>query len=330
MHPRLSLVAEEADGPALDLRKVAKTYRDSWGRKVTALRDVSFGVSRGEIFGLLGPNGAGKSTTFKIVLGLLKGSGGSGSLLGHPLGSLEARERIGYLPENPYFYDYLTAPELLNTCARLTGMPSAGRREMIGKTLDLVGLEVGDRRRLRKYSKGMLQRLGLAQALLHDPDLLILDEPMSGLDPGGRALFRDIILGLKERGKTVVFASHVLPDVEALCDRVAILSGGIVRRTGTVGELLAPAAAGFEIEVSGLPDPLIKRWEDSGAARRGGDRIILCAADQDDVEGKIRQIFRAGGSLQAVYPRRASLESVFLSEVASEERSPSHKSQGAA
>ena len=299
----------------LTLDRLAKTYRDSWGRRHEALIDVSLSVSRGEIFGLLGPNGAGKSTALKIALGLLKPSGGSGMLLGRPLGDVRARGRLGFLPENPYFYDYLSAPEFLDTSATLNGLPRRGRRDLIALTLDRVGLDPGEKRRLRKFSKGMLQRVGLAQAIMHDPELIILDEPMSGLDPVGRRQVRDLILTLKEEGKTVIFSSHVLPDVEALCDRVAILVEGRVRRVGAVGDLMRIEEAGFEIEVAGLPASLWETWSEQGLARQGGDRVLVGAATQNEMEERVQQIIRSGASLLAVRPRQVSLEDVFLAEL---------------
>jgi ABC-2 type transport system ATP-binding protein len=299
----------------LTLDRLAKTYRDSWGRRHEALSDMSLSVSRGEIFGLLGPNGAGKSTALKIAVGLLKPSRGKGVLLGRPLGDVHARGRLGFLPENPYFYDYLNAPEFLDTSATLNGLPRRGRRDLIALTLDRVGLDPGEKRRLRKFSKGMLQRVGLAQAIMHDPELIILDEPMSGLDPVGRRQVRDLILTLKEEGKTVIFSSHVLPDVEALCDRVAILIQGRVRRVGAVGDLMQIEEAGFEIEVAGLPASLWETWSEQGLARQGGDRVLIGAATQNEMEERVQQILRSGASLLAVRPRQASLEDVFLAEL---------------
>ena len=316
MAPSLTLAAmRQESAAALTLEHLAKTYRDSWGRRHPALADVSFSVSRGEIFGLLGPNGAGKSTALKILLGLLRPSGGTGTLLGLPLGTAAARARVGFLPENPYFYDYLSAQEFLDTCATLSGLPRRGRGDLIALTLDRVGLDPEERRRLRKFSKGMLQRVGLAQAILHDPELVILDEPMSGLDPVGRRQVRDLMLALKEEGKTVIFSSHVLPDVEALCDRVAILVKGRVRREGAVGDLLRIEDAGFEIEVSGLAPSLWETWSDQGIARQAGDRVLVTAATQDEMETRVQQVLRSGGSLLAMRPRQASLEEVFLAEL---------------
>jgi ABC-2 type transport system ATP-binding protein len=300
--------------PALAVSHLAKSFRTSWGKRVNAIADASFEVTPGEIFGLLGPNGAGKSTTFKIVLGLMQASSGEGTLLGAPLNSVAVRSRVGFLPENPYFYDYLTAQEFLGTCALLTAVPRADRRRRIEDTLDRVGLDPRIKLRLSKFSKGMLQRVGLAQAILHDPELLILDEPMSGLDPIGRRQVRDLILELKESGKTIIFSSHVLPDVESLCERVAILVQGVVRQAGRVDELVHHQA-GFEIEVRDLPDSLWEHWQGRGDARHSGDRVVVTVANKDELEERLRQILGSGATLLAVKPRHGTLEDVFLAEV---------------
>jgi ABC-2 type transport system ATP-binding protein len=278
----------------------------------------------GEIYGLLGPNGAGKSTTLKILLGFMKASEGEGTLLGEKLGTVSTRRRVGFLPENPYFYDYLTAPEFLDTCASLTGLPGRGRGVLIAKTLERVGLDPGLKLRLRKFSKGMLQRVGLAQAIIHDPELLILDEPMSGLDPIGRRQVRDLILELRREGKTVVFSSHVLPDVEALCERVAMLVRGQLRQEGRVADLLRHDQGGFEIEVRELPPSLAQGWMAQACLRECGDRLIVSAPDQAVLEERVQQIFRAGATLLGVKPIARSLEDVFLAEV---DGGPEHPSR---
>jgi ABC-2 type transport system ATP-binding protein len=299
-------------GTALELTGISKRFRTSWGKRVEVLRQVGLKVDEGSVYGLLGPNGAGKSTTLKIVLGLMKPSSGEGVVLGQPLGSVEARKRIGFLPENPYFYDYLSAREFLDTCASLTGLPGAHRRARIDATLERVGLDPGSRLRLRKYSKGMLQRVGLAQAILHDPALLILDEPMSGLDPIGRRQVRDLILDLKREGKTILFSSHILSDVEALCERVGILVKGELRREGRVADLLGDSENRYEIETRNLPAALIRQWKEQGWIRETGDRILLTVADADELGERVQQVLRSGATLLAVKPVHRSLEDVFL------------------
>ncbi len=301
----------------LSVTGLVKSFRSNWGRKIKVLHDVTFSVPRGEVFGLLGPNGAGKSTTMKIVLGMMRPSGGGGTLLGHPLGSLQPRKRVGFLPESPYFYQYLTAREFLETCADLHGTPRKGRAEAIEALLERVGLNPKESRRLQKFSKGMLQRVGLAQAILHDPDLVVLDEPMSGLDPVGRRQVRELILSLRDEGKTVIFSSHVLPDAEALCDRVAILVDGRIQRTGRVSDLVRHDHAGYDVEVGDLSPQLFDGLAGDGIASRNGDRIVIHAVNQAELNWRLRQLMDAKANIIAVRPITRSLEEVFLSELGS-------------
>jgi len=223
----------------VQIDNLSKTYVSGLRRrKVAALHGLSLEVAQGEVFGFLGPNGAGKSTTIKVLLGLIKPDTGNARICGQEVSIPETRRRIGYLPENPYFYDYLSARELLWFGARTSGMTEAQARQRIPGLLDQVGLAPAAGRPLRTYSKGMVQRAGLAFALVHDPDVVILDEPMSGLDPLGRKMVVDIILDLKARGKTVFFSSHILSDAERLCDRAGIIVAGQLRCCGRLDELL--------------------------------------------------------------------------------------------
>lgn len=227
------------DSPAIDVREVRKAYRDGWivKKRFDALRGVDLTVKRGEVFGLLGPNGAGKTTLIKILLGIVRCTGGEAFLLGAPAGSRTARERIGYLPENLSFPAHHTATRALQLYGRLSRVPEEVIRKKSRELLELVGLAGRERELVRKYSKGMRQRLGLAQAMLHEPELLILDEPTDGLDPVGRSEIRRVISGLRAQGKTVFLNSHILQEVELVCDRVAILVGGTLRGVGTPAEL---------------------------------------------------------------------------------------------
>src|SRR6266545_4821768 len=224
----------------IEIDNLTKDYEVGFWRKrkVRALDGLSLAINQGEIFGFLGPNGAGKTTTLKLLMRLIYPTAGSARILGHSASDVSTRARIGYLPENPYFYDYLSGRELLEYTAALFGIPAAQARVRSEELLGLVGLD-SDRgnRQLRKYSKGMLQRIGIAQALVNDPEVVFMDEPMSGLDPIGRREVRDLLLSLREEGKTVFFSSHILSDVEALCDRAAILSRGRLVRCGTVREV---------------------------------------------------------------------------------------------
>jgi len=225
---------------ALRTEKLGKTYRVGFFmRRVEGLRDLDLEVNAGEAFGFIGPNGAGKTTTIKILMGLHKATTGTAEIFGVPVTEAKSRRRVGFLPERPYFYEHLTAREVLHFYGQLFDMDADLRRDRIEMLLNRVQLERFADVTLAKYSKGMLQRVGLCQALLHDPDLIVLDEPMSGLDPVGRALVRDLILEQRELGKTVFFSSHILSDVEAICDRVAILVGGELRESGKLKDVVA-------------------------------------------------------------------------------------------
>ncbi len=213
------------------------------GNKVRALDELSLMIPKGEVFGFLGPNGAGKSTAIKILMNLIYPDKGSAAIQGKDVGETEARRLVGYLPENPYFYDYLTAEELLSFGGRASGIPKTALKEQIALLLDKVSLAHACRRQLRTYSKGMVQRAGLALALVHDPEVVILDEPMSGLDPIGRKMVGDLIIELKQKGKTVFFSSHILTDIERFCDRVGIIVNGALRLVGNLGELLSGGAS---------------------------------------------------------------------------------------
>jgi ABC-2 type transport system ATP-binding protein len=243
-----------------NLRKVYRT--GFWlNQKMISLEGCSLEVYRGETFGLLGQNGAGKTTLLKTLLGIIRPTSGSGTLLGQPLGDRAVKQKVGYLPENAYFYDCLTGWEFLEYAAGLFQIPKAVQKQRIPELLELVGLERSSARKkqLKQYSKGMLQRIGLAQALINDPEVVFLDEPMSGLDPLGRYQIREIILSLKEQGKTIFFNSHVLSDVEKVCDRVAILARGEILSIGTMDDLLG-RADNYRVKVRGGNPEVLRQW----------------------------------------------------------------------
>ena len=228
-----------SDEPVIKIRNLSKIYRDFWGRpKVQALNSLSLDINKGEVFGLLGPNGSGKTTTMKLLLGLLFPSGGEITILGETATNVEKNERIGYLPEESYLYKFLNAVETLDFYGRLFNMTKAERRERVKYYIDMVGLSQAKHRQLKEYSKGMTRRIGLAQALINDPDLVLLDEPTTGLDPLGTRDMKDLILKLKDEGKTVVMCSHLLADVQDVCDRIAILYEGELKQLGRVEDLL--------------------------------------------------------------------------------------------
>jgi ABC-2 type transport system ATP-binding protein len=268
-------------------------------------------VQTGEVFGFIGPNGAGKSTTIKLLLGLIFPDAGNARILGKPITDIEMHREIGYLPEQPYFYDYLTATELLDYFARFHDLPAADRKERVQQTLKKVGLETARKIQLRKYSKGMLQRVGLAQAILHDPKVVILDEPMSGLDPLGRREVRDIILELKRDGKTVMFSTHILSDAEMLCDRVGVIVGGKLRGVGAPGQIVDMKTQGMEIlfELERPSDsPLLSK------ATRTGDRYRLQVGEKE-LYSALEQLRGAGAKILSVAQVRATLEDFFMNLV---------------
>jgi ABC-2 type transport system ATP-binding protein len=249
--------------PIVQTHQLSKTYRTGFwlNQKIESLKQCSLTVHQGETFGLLGPNGAGKTTLLKILLGITRPTSGTGKLFNQPLGNLAVKQRIGYLPENPYFYDHLTGWEFLEFAAGLFQIPRSIQRQRIPQLFDLVGLakSAALKKQMRQYSKGMLQRVGMAQALINDPEVVFLDEPMSGLDPMGRYQIREIILSLKSQNKTIFFNSHVLSDVEKICDRVAILAQGNLLTTGSLDELLGTKETYLVTGKGGDIDQL-KQW----------------------------------------------------------------------
>ncbi|HEX7840340.1 MAG TPA: ABC transporter ATP-binding protein [Kofleriaceae bacterium] len=306
---------------AIEVRDLTKTYRTPFARrKVEALRGVTFGVERGHIFGFAGPNGAGKTTTIRILMGLVRPTAGSARLLGHELASPRARSRIGFLPESPYFYDYLTVGELCDLVGRLFGMPAAARKRRADELIDKVGLGGARGQSLKKFSKGMLQRAGLAQALMNDPELVVLDEPMSGLDPIGRKEVRDLILELRDQGKTVFFSTHILSDIEAITDRVAIIARGQLQALGTPAELMSRGVQGVDVVVK-LPGSEAAAGSDPALAagatrvRRVGDELSLTLPADADVDAWIARAHAAGARVLQIAPRHESLEDLFVRRV---------------
>jgi ABC-2 type transport system ATP-binding protein len=283
-------------------------------RLVRALDRLTLEVGRGEIFGFLGPNGAGKTTTLKLLMRLIYPTQGTARILGRSLDDAEMRSRIGYLPENPYFYDYLTGRELLGYTADLFGIPADVAARRTDELLGQVGLddERADRQ-LRKYSKGMLQRIGIAQALVNDPDVVFMDEPMSGLDPIGRREVRDLLLALRRDNKTIFFSSHIISDVEALCDRAAILSKGRLIKCGTVQELTGDESAAIEVVAVGIDQAALGRLAEmasvqSVTATPSGAHLIV--DDESRLDEALAALRKLGGKLVSINPRRTSLEDV--------------------
>jgi len=282
-------------------------------KKREILKGVSLSVAAGEIFGYLGPNGAGKTTTLKCVLGLIFPDRGKIEIFGHPPLSAKGKEHVGYLPENPYFYDYLTAAEFLDFYARLFGLSKKDKVDKIATLLRLVGMEKARDLQLRKFSRGMLQRVGLAQALINDPALLFFDEPLGGLDPLGRKELRDIIVRLKQEGKTIFLSSHILQDIEMICDRVAIIVGGRVISQGSLQSLISERVLFTEVTLSGIdPADLVDLGEPVSTL---GDRILLKVFQEDNIENLMALVHERRGRIHSLVPRTETLEDIFVEMV---------------
>jgi ABC-2 type transport system ATP-binding protein len=308
----------------VEIENLTKDYEVGFWRKrkVRALDGLTLSVEGGEIFGFLGANGAGKTTTLKLLMRLIYPTAGRARILGHDINDVSMHARIGYLPENPYFYDYLTGRELLNYCAELFGYSPRERKRLAEELLSRVRLdEKSWDKQLRKYSKGMLQRVGLAQALVNDPEIVFLDEPMSGLDPIGRREVRDLIASLRTKGTSVFMCSHILSDIEVLCDRVAILNRGRLSETGTLEELRSRTGDNHRIEIT-VAGATAEKLSGVFSAQGGAPQITPTAAGarievatEQDVDAALAAIRQAGGRLVSVQPVRQSLEELFVREV---------------
>ena len=292
-------------------------------RPYRALDGLNLEVPRGETFGFLGPNGAGKTTTLKLLMQLIYPTSGRAEILGRPVGDVDVKRRIGYLPENPYFYDYLTAEELLDYFARLFGYDSVDRRTRVSTLLDQVGIGPERRLPLRKFSKGMVQRVGIAQALMNDPEVVFLDEPMSGLDPLGRREVRNLILALRDRGCTVFFSSHVLSDAETLCNRVAVLAGGRLVASGRISDLQAFEVRGWELIMSGVRADVLERIRPrtQSITTIGELRYSLELPLEPAPELLLHDLIAAGAQLVSLNPIRDTLEDFFVKKVAEQTHS---------
>jgi ABC-2 type transport system ATP-binding protein len=301
--------------PAIEIQGIEKTYMVGFWRKrpKRALAPLSLSVEEGEIFGFLGPNGAGKTTTLKILMGLVFPTGGSARILGYDWMDPQVKAQIGFLPEQPYFYDYLTARELLDYYGQLSGVPSKERKRRIEEVIHLVGLDESKDVQLRKFSKGMLQRAGIAQAILHQPKVVFFDEPMSGLDPLGRREVRDLMEHLKQQGTTVFFSTHILSDAEALCDRVAIIHRGELRGIGAVEELTSSVQGKVEVVWQGTQIPASVKAL-GAECHAGADRVraVIGERAQDAIIDALR---RERIKLIAITPLRTSLEAYFVEKL---------------
>jgi ABC-2 type transport system ATP-binding protein len=317
---RILKAAHEGTVPAIAIEGLTKDFfAGFWKtRPVRAVDNLNLSVEKGEVFGFLGPNGAGKTTTLKMLMNLLHPTSGRAWILDEPVDSVSMHRRIGFLPENPYFYDYLTAGELLAYMARLFGISRQVVHRKVGELLEKVGLTGAADTQLRKFSKGMIQRIGIAQALVNDPDVVFLDEPMSGLDPLGRREVRQVVSALKSGGVTVFFSSHILPDVETLCDRVGIMNRGRLQAAGHLNEILKMRIEGHEVILAGADRAIaagLSSMSDQMTAH--GDRLCLRAATSAQVESIVKCALANGAVLISVNPIRPSLEDYFFREISS-------------
>jgi ABC-2 type transport system ATP-binding protein len=305
--------------PAIEIVGLTKDYPVGfWQRRSRrSLDHLTLEVERGEVFGFLGPNGAGKTTTLKLLIGLIFPTSGSARVLGQSIANVGMHREIGYLPEQPYFYDYLTARELLHYYARFSGYSAAERAQRVDKFLARVGLAQAADVQLRKFSKGMLQRVGVAQAILHDPQVIFLDEPMSGLDPVGRREVRDIILELKREGRTVFFSTHILSDAEMLCDRVAVLVGGKLQGVGAPGEMVSMQSGTMEILFEARPDRALPASLAAQATLIGGRTRVEVPEAQ--LYEAIEQLRNCEARILSVSPVHPSLEDYFIKLVGREQ-----------
>ena len=310
--------------PVIAVDRLTKDYPVGFWRPrpYRALDALSLTVAPGEVFGCLGPNGAGKSTALKLLMGLVSPTSGTAHLFGVPVSAVAARRRVGFLPENPVFYDYLSGEELLSYFGQLCGMRAAAARARATELLNRVGLGAERRMAVRRYSKGMVQRLGVAQALVQDPELVVLDEPMSGLDPIGRRDVRALILSLRDEGKTVVFSSHILSDAEALCSRVAILAAGRLQAIGSMSDLIEFTVRAWDLLLDGADDALAARLRAAGTTVNavGAGRIQVHVPGSQAPEPLLQLASAAGARVLSLQPVRETLEDVFLKHVEGKRR----------
>jgi ABC-2 type transport system ATP-binding protein len=302
--------------PAIEIENLTKDYEVGFWRKrkVRALDGLSLSVEAGHIFGFLGANGAGKTTTLKLLMRLIYPTAGSARILGHDIRDVSVHARVGYLPENPYFYDYLTPREFLDYCGQLFGLDQQTRKTRTEELLARVNLDSQSwKRQLRKFSKGMLQRVGLAQALINNPEIVFLDEPMSGLDPVGRREVRDLIASLRADGKTVFMSSHILSDIEVLCDSVAILKQGKLAHAGSIEQLRAQEANLIEVVATGVePEALKQKLGDHAHVTANASGLRIQIQDEKEIDAVIAALRQSNGKLVSVQPVKQSLEDLFV------------------
>ncbi|MBW1981202.1 MAG: ABC transporter ATP-binding protein [Deltaproteobacteria bacterium] len=297
---------------AIQTVKLGKVYTTRLTRKVAALQDLDLEVHRGEIFGFLGPNGAGKSTTIKLLMNLIRPSTGEAQILGVPVTESSSRQNVGYLPENPQYYGYLTGQELLHMVGEIHGMAKEDIHKRSCELLELLDLPVEKKRYISGFSKGMMQRVGLAQAIIHNPEVIVLDEPMSGLDPPGRRLVTDLMLRLRDQGKTIFFSTHILHDVEVICDRIGIITGGRLRFCGTLADVISESFSSYEVILRKVSREQLRILEDKGFRPRSVEDKVKVAVAKENIAAFVDDFVNSQGELVAIEPMRFTLEDFFM------------------
>ena len=297
---------------AIRTSSLSKVYTKKLIRKVVALEDLDLEVERGEIFGFLGPNGAGKSTTIKLLMHLIRPTSGEATILGRPVVEASSRKNLGYLPENPNYYGYLSARELLEMAGQIHGMEREKIRKQSQKILELLDLPLERKRPVSGFSKGMIQRVGLAQAILHEPEVVILDEPMSGLDPPGRKLVADLMLRMRDRGATVFFSTHILHDVEVICDRIGIITSGKLRFCGTLVDVISESFSSYEVVLRRVSPEQVKDLEAKGFTPRNFEDKVKVEVSKENLAPFFDKYIREVTELVAIEPKRFTLEDFFM------------------
>lgn len=291
---------------------LGKVYTTKLTRKVVALQDLDLEVKRGEIFGFLGPNGAGKSTTINLLMNLIGPTTGEASLLGIPVTEASSRKNLGYLPENPSYYSYLNARELLAMVGKIHGLDGGEIQRRSKEILELLDLPSEKRRTISGFSKGMMQRVGLAQAIFHDPEVIILDEPMSGLDPPGRKLVADLMLKLRDQGRTIFFSTHILHDVEVICDRIGIITNGQLRFCGSLAEVISESFSSYEVALRRVSSEQVKTLQDKGFSPKTSEDKVKVEVPKEEIAAFVDTFVDRDIELAAIEPQRFTLEDFFM------------------
>lgn len=297
---------------AIRTSMLGKVYTTKLTRKVVALQDLDLEVKRGEIFGFLGPNGAGKSTTINLLMNLIGPTTGEASLLGIPVTEASSRKNLGYLPENPSYYGYLNARELLAMVGKIHGLDGGEIQRRSKEVLELLDLPSEKRRTISGFSKGMMQRVGLAQAIFHDPEVIILDEPMSGLDPPGRKLVADLMLKLRDQGRTIFFSTHILHDVEVICDRIGIITNGQLRFCGSLAEVISESFSSYEVALRRVSSEQVKTLQDKGFSLKTSEDKVKVEVPKEEIAAFVDTFVDRDIELAAIEPQRFTLEDFFM------------------